>query len=180
MIVFCINREHICEGRWHHLYHLRECFQTPRKLKQKECHYSSEKIDAYLSLPLRKPKFKTLAERYLCMHVVTRTQCAHVTTSDDDTSSTERRLYECDCVHFRMSGYVCSHVLVCMHEEKVLSVFDLLSSLQPSRKRGRPRKSSNCLKKDDSVNEVDSRPPSAWRNSNIRHEAHKNGIVSGS
>ena len=78
-----------------------------------------------------------------------------------------------------MSGYICSHILVCMHQDKILNVFSLLASLQPARKRGRPKETGHCLSNDSVLNDVEKRAPHSWRNSSVRHPIFKNGLVTG-
>ena len=128
---------------------------------------TQSKIDSYNSDPIRKPGFTTLVDRYLCMHVVQKLEC------------NDSVVYQCNCLHFHMSGYSCSHVISCMHRDELLDVFGLLATVVAPKKRGRPKKSGNPLKKDAGLNDVAIADPAVFRNCMVRHPVYKTGVVSG-
>jgi len=66
-----------------------------------------------------------------------------------------------------------------MHRDELLDVFGLLASLVAPKKRGRPKKSGNPLKKYAGLNDVAIADPAVFRNCMVRHPVYKTGVVSG-
>ena len=60
--------------------------------------------------------------------------------------------YVCDCVSFHQSGYLCSHVLAAMHCDEKIDIANLVKTLQPARRQGKPSARSSALTKDDTSN----------------------------
>jgi hypothetical protein len=137
-----------------------------------QCHKSNAitaaKVTSFNSVSKKATTFAQLTKRIMCMHVVRKV------VADDGTV-----MYICDCVSFHHSGYTCSHVLVYMHLDKVINLFDLLHRLEPVKRKGRPTKRSKGLERMKGVTDVESAPPATWRNCVIRHEEYKSGVVSG-
>jgi hypothetical protein len=129
---------------------------------------TAAKVESFNSVSKKASTFAQLIKRIMCMHVVRKV------VTDDGTV-----MYICDCISFQHSGYTCSHVLVCMHLDKFINIFDLLHRLEPVKRKGRPTKRSKGLERMKGVADVETACPSTWRNCVIRHEEYKGGVVSG-
>jgi hypothetical protein len=86
----------------------------------------------------------------------------------------------CCCANFWNNNSHCSHVLAVYHFLGIINIFDMMSGLNPCRKRGRPTRSEKALEKDrDSQEPLDvmSIKPGKWRKQPVRHQEYLNGMA---
>lgn len=76
--------------------------------------------------------------RHMGLHMVARMTCP---------DGASKRL-ECDCAYFWNCNTYCSHVVAVYHVMKVINIYDMMSSLKPARKRGRPTITEKALERD--------------------------------
>jgi hypothetical protein len=85
----------------------------------------------------------------------------------------------CDCPYFWSSNSHCAHVVAIYHELGVISIFDMMSDLEPMRKRGRPTTREKALEHDRDLEDDGAKnvKPSAWLKQDIRHPEHLTVMV---
>jgi hypothetical protein len=76
----------------------------------------------------------------------------------------------CDCPAFGSSNIHCLNVVAVYHYLDIVDVFEMMSALQPVRKRGRPLTREKAPARDRDVEEgVNFVDPARWRKQLIRH-----------
>jgi hypothetical protein len=128
------------------------------------------RINQFYDVQQKACSVEDFMERHCSMHEVLQ----HFAKPDDRSKF---RLV-CDCPYFWSSNSHCAHVVAIYHELKVIDVFDMMSSLAPVRKRGRPTTREKALERDrDLVDGIKHVKPSVWLQQDVRHPELKNGVV---
>jgi hypothetical protein len=129
---------------------------------------SIPRVTAYNTSPRKRlSSFSDAEARVLSLHRVRRVH-----------ASDGHRTYYCNCKGFYHSCY-CAHVVVCCQIDARIDVFNLLSALMPTKKKGRPTNRGKALQRMEDDNFVTAVAPSSWRASDVRHPEFLNGVVSG-
>ncbi len=56
--------------------------------------------------------------------------------------------YQCNCKNFHITGYLCSHVLVALNENKLISLKTLCGQVTVNKSKGRRRNRGKALTRD--------------------------------
>ena len=104
--------------------------------------------------------------RYLSMHIVRKHEL-------------QKKNYclTCTCVQFHNGGRYCSHILAVYHTLGIINVIELVSSLMPIRKRGRPCNRTKALERIIVDLDVEAMKPADLNKQPVRHPQHLNGFV---
>jgi hypothetical protein len=113
----------------------------------------------------------TVAEfgvKYLSMHVVRQL--------DMTVDGVQSYRLVCDCANFWNCNVLCAHILAVYHTKNRVNIWDLLSKLMATRKRGRPTNREKALERDKDIDVMSLRPQD-WRGSSVYDPLHGHGKV---
>ena len=75
--------------------------------------------------------------------------------------------YFCSCKGFMYNGYICSHVLAVLHNEKLININQMMSRIAPRSSPGRPPQRLGALSRMDSILNIDMLTPGKWRHQTL-------------
>ena len=128
------------------------------------------RIKAMAYIQERECSVEDFKKRHMSLHEITELPCR-------GSERNSVRLV-CDCAYYWNCGTYCSHVVAIYHKKGIINIYQLMSSLKPVRKRGRPTTREKALERDKDVlsDKLDDRPGD-MRKMPIRHPVHLNSMI---
>jgi hypothetical protein len=128
------------------------------------------RVSAFRDVQRKNTSVEEFRKRHCSLHEV-------LQYFDQPTDRSKFRLV-CDCAYFWSSNNHCSHVVAIYHQMEAINVFDMMSTLAPVRKRGRPTTREKALEHDHDLERgIKHVKATAWLQQDIRHPVYKTGQV---
>jgi hypothetical protein len=131
---------------------------------------TNTRVNAFCEVEDTACSVEAFVERHRSLHCVVQ----HFRQPEDRS----KYRFMCDCAAFWSSNSHCSHIVALYHYLEVIDLFEMMSALQPVRKRGRPTTREKALERDRDLEEgVKAVKPAQWRKQLIRHPEYLTGFV---